>query len=312
MTLKVRLYILLTSAIVLASCSSNDVETTVEKTAVKINLAAGIDQLTARGATDLLQNSLSVNSRVAIYINEMTSTTPTVTYLQPMHYRATNTNGDLAPVTGNAPYYPMNGNYVEVVGFYPYSAATSAGGSFTMGNKQVEKADYEANDLMSASVVGRDENNALVLSFKHLCSKISYHLTTSQENVRLISSKVKLLNVKKTALLNAPEGKIVSVVGGSENDILISNDGSKDGSGVILPQTILANTRFIEIELLTKETVYGVMPTTYTFLPGKSYVFNIDVKVDRQTSVLNLTNIEVVDWVDAYSDPQEIVAERTE
>lgn len=166
MTLKVRLYILLTSAIVLASCSSNDVETTVEKTAVKINLAAGIDQLTARGATDLLQNSLSVNSRVAIYINEMTSTTPTVTYLQPMHYRATNTNGDLAPVTGNAPYYPMNGNYVEVVGFYPYSAATSAGGSFTMGNKQVEKADYEANDLMSASVVGRDENNALVLSFK--------------------------------------------------------------------------------------------------------------------------------------------------
>ena len=88
-------------------------------------------------------------------------------------------------------------------------------------------------------------------------------------------------------------------------------DNMHDASGVILPQTIPANTRFIEIELLTKEKVYGIMPTTYTFEPGKSYVFNIDVVVDRDASEFTLNDIQIVDWVNEYSSPQDIEAERT-
>ena len=180
-----------------------------------------------------------------------------------------------------------------------------------MRTKQVDKADYEACDLMAATIIGRDETNALSLSFKHLGSKITCHLTTSQTNIKLISSKVSLINAQRTAMLDPEHASIVSVMGDSSEPILISNDGSKDASGVILPQTIPANTRFIEIELLTKEKVYGIMPTTYTFQPGKSYLFNIDVQVDRVASTVTLGDIQIVDWVNEYSSPQDIEAERT-
>ena len=214
--------------------------------------------MSARGATNLLETNLSLNNRVAVYINELTALTPSVTYTQPLQYRVSNSSGDLSPVSGITPYYPMNGNYVEIYAFYPYAAAIATGGNFTMSTKQVDKVDYEASDLMSANLIGRDESNALTLSFRHLGSKITYHLTTSQDNVKLISSKVKVTNVKLSANLNPSAGQIVSVLGGESSEILISNDGSKDGSGVIFPQTIPANTRFIEIELLTKEKVYGI------------------------------------------------------
>ena len=97
---------------------------------------------------------------------------------------------------------------------------------------------------------------------------------------------------------------------GSKTDpVLISNDGRTASSGIILPQIVSANTRFIEIELLTKEKVYGIMPTTYTFLPGKSYVFNIDVVVDRDASEFTLNDIQIVDWVNETA--LEIEGERT-
>ena len=133
--------------------------------------------------------------------------------------------------------------------------------------------------------------------------------TTSQEGVNLSSSKIRLLNVVREANLNTAEGKIISVSGTATDPVLISNDGRTASSGIILPQVINANTRFIEIELLTKEKVYGIMPTTYTFEPGKSYVFNIDVVVDRDASEFTLNDIQIVDWVN--ETPQEIEGERT-
>ena len=309
MTLKSKHIILVFAFVVFASCSSNEMDNMVEKTASEIVLSTSVEQMSARGATNLLETNLSLNNRVAVYINELTALTPSVTYTQPLQYRVSNSSGDLSPVSGITPYYPMNGNYVEIYAFYPYAAAIATGGNFTMSTKQVDKVDYEASDLMSANLIGRDESNALTLSFRHLGSKITYHLTTSQDNVKLISSKVKVTNVKLSANLNPSAGQIVSVLGGESSEILISNDGSKDGSGVIFPQTIPANTRFIEIELLTKEKVYGVMPTAYTFQAGKAYVFNIDVKVDRDPSVLVLNDIQIVDWVD--ETPQDIEGERT-
>jgi hypothetical protein len=51
------------------------------------------------------------------------------------------------------------------------------------------------------------------------------------------------------------------------------------------------------------------MPTTYTFEPGKSYVFNIDVQVDRDASEFLLNDPQIVDWVN--ETPQEIEGERT-
>jgi hypothetical protein len=291
----------------LASCSNSDVESVTNTAAGRISLSAGIE-LEGRAATNVLQTNFSPNNRIGVFINEQTTETPSVTYPQPIEYRITNTSGEMSRITGGDPYYPVNGNTVEIYAFFPYAAITTSG-TYSLKTTQISRAEYEACDLMSAHIIGRNETSPLALTFQHLASKVTVNLTTSQTGVNLSSSKIRLLNVVREANLNTAEGKIISVSGTATDPVLISNDGRTASSGIILPQKINANTRFIEIELLTKEKVYGIMPTTYTFEPGKSYVFNIDVVVDRDASEFTLNDIQIVDWVN--ETPQDIEGERT-
>ena len=306
--MKIKAYILTWVMIVgLASCSNGDVESVTNTAAGRISLSAGIE-LESRAASNVLQTNFSPNNRIGVYINEVTTETPTVSYPQPIEYRITNTSGEMSRITGGDPYYPVNGNTVEIYAFFPYAAITTSG-TYSLKTTQISRAEYEACDLMSAHIIGRNETSPLTLTFQHLASKVTVNLTTSQEGVNLSSSKIRLINVVREANINAAEGKIISVSGTATDPVLISNDGRTASSGIILPQKINANTRFIEIELLTKEKVYGIMPTTYTFEPGKSYVFNIDVVVDRDASEFTLNDIQIVDWVN--ETPQEIEGERT-
>ena len=306
--MKIKAYILTWVMIVgLASCSNGDVESVTNTAAGRISLSAGIE-LESRAASNVLQTNFSPNNRIGVYINEVTTETPTVSYPQPIEYRITNTSGEMSRITGGDPYYPVNGNTVEIYAFFPYAAITTSG-TYSLKTTQISRAEYEACDLMSAHIIGRNETSPLTLTFQHLASKVTVNLTTSQEGVNLSSSKIRLINVVREANINAAEGKIISVSGTATDPVLISNDGRTASSGIILPQKINANTRFIEIELLTKEKVYGIMPTTYTFEPGKSYVFNIDVVVDRDASEFTLNDIQIVDWVNEA--PQEIEGERT-
>lgn len=306
--MKIKVYILTWVMIVgLTSCSNSDVDSVTNTTAGQISLSAGIE-LESRAATNVLQTNFSPNNRIGVYINEQTTETPSVTYPQPIEYRITNTSGKMTRLSGADPYYPVNGHDVKINAFFPYAAITSSG-IYTLLDTQVSRTDYEACDLMSATVTGRDESAPLQLTFKHLASKVTVNLSTTQTGISLSYSKIKLLNVAREAHINASEGAITAVSGSKTDPVLISNDGRTASSGIILPQVINANTRFIEIELLTKEKVYGIMPTTYTFEPGKSYVFNIDVVVDRDASEFTLNDIQIVDWVN--ETPQEIEAERT-
>ena len=306
--MKIKAYILTWVMIVgLASCSNSDVESVTNTAAGRISLSAGIE-LESRAASNVLQTNFSPNNRIGVFINEVTTETPTVSYPQPIEYRITNTSGEMSRITGGDPYYPVNGNTVEIYAFFPYAAITTSG-TYSLKTTQISRAEYEACDLMSAHIIGRNETSPLTLTFQHLASKVTVNLTTSQEGVNLSSSKIRLINVVREANINAAEGKIISVSGTATDPVLISNDGRTASSGIILPQKINANTRFIEIELLTKEKVYGIMPTTYTFEPGKSYVFNIDVVVDRDASEFTLNDIQIVDWVN--ETPQEIEGERT-
>ena len=288
-------------ALSIISCAGN--EDTSFNTSAVISFAAGIDSV-SRAATNILQTRFSVNNRMAVYINEITSETPSITYDQPMQYRIIDTQGSMAPVNAQAPYYPTNGHPVTISAVFPYTAITSDG-VFKINTKQDETNNYQASDLMFAKTSGRNLTGAMNLLFKHATSKITVNVTTDDDNIDISYSRINILNTMTSVQLYAEYGSIGSAYGNKES-ILISTDGSQASSGIILPQRIEADTKFIEIELLTKEKVYGVMPSAYTFEAGKSYVFNINVQIDRNPSIVTLSNIEVIDWADAYSTPQEI------
>lgn len=292
----------------LMSCSSQDVDSVIGKATDVITMSASIDEMSSRSATNILTDRFAVNNRIAVYIKEQTADVPSMVYTQPIEYRIISTAGVMAPTVGKDPFYPVNGNNVEINAFFPYVAAI-AGGTYTLGTTQLTKSDYEACDLMVASFTGRDNNSPINLSFKHIASRIVFNLSTSQSNVKLNYSKVSLLNVKREANIDASTGSIYSVSGGTESPVLISNNGAVSGSAIILPQSFPANTRFIEIELASKEKVYGIMPNAFLFESGKTYIFNIDVVVDRVASTLTLNDIQIVDWVNETA--QEIEGERT-
>lgn len=308
MILKNRVHIWLFGLLALTACSAGDDATSQNVSAPEITLSAGIEAMDSRAGTNLLNTSFAVNNRLGVYINELTIGTPSVTYNQPIQYIVSDKLGNIRPLTETVPCYPTSGNQVKITAFYPYAAITDAG-NYTIKTNQTDNSGYQNSDLMSASVTGRNTSGALNLEFKHLCSKITYHLTTSDPDVILNGSRVSLLNVKKSASVNAALGTIGIAYGETSEPIVVSYDGGKDGSAIILPQSINGNTQFIEVVLYTGEVVYGVMPTTYTFLEGKSYLFNLDVKVDRVASTITLGDIQIIDWVD--ETPQEIEGERT-
>ena len=257
--MKIKVYILTWVMIVgLTSCSNSDVDSVTNTTAGRISLSAGIE-LEGRAATNVLQTNFSPNNRIGVYINEQTTETPSVTYPQPIEYRITNTSGKMTRLSGADPYYPVNGHDVKINAFFPYAAITPTG-VYTIGTSQVSRTEYEACDLMAATVTGRDESAPLTLTFRHLASKITVNLSTTQSGISLSYSKIKLLNLAREAHIDAAEGVLTSVSGSKTDPVLISNDGRTASSGIILPQIVSANTRFIEIELLTKEKVYGIMP----------------------------------------------------
>lgn len=305
MVLKNRIHIWIFGLLALTSCSVGDDVTSKEASASEITLSAGI---ASRASTSLLNTKFAVNNRFGVYINELTLGTPSVTYNQPIQYIVSDNSGNVRPITESVPCYPTSGNQVTITGFYPY-AAINNDGIYTLKTNQADNAGYQNSDLMAATVTGRNVSGPLNLEFKHLCSKITVHLTTSDASVVLSGSRVSLLNLKKTVSVNASLGTIGVPYGDTSDPVIVSNSGGTDGSAIILPQSVNVDSRFIKIELYTGEIVYGVMPTTYTFLPNKSYLFNIEVQVDRVKSTITLGDIQIVDWID--ETPQDIEAERT-
>ena len=309
MALKNRVHIWILGLLALTSCSAGEDVASKSSSASEIVLSAEIEAMDSRAGTNLLNTKFAVNSRLGVYINELTVGTPSVTYNQPIQYIVSDAAGNIRPIIESVPCYPTTGNQVKVSAFFPYVAINDMG-SYTLRTDQSENSGYQNSDLMSATVIGRNNSGPLNLEFKHLCSKITYHLTSSDPDVIVEGSRISLLNVKKSASVNATLGTIGVAYGDISDPIIVSYNGGKDGSAIILPQTITSDTKFIEVVLYTGEIVYGVMPTTYTFQEGKSYLFNIDIKVDRVASTITLGDIHIVDWVDDSSTPQTIEGER--
>ena len=98
------------------------------------------------------------------YINEVTGGNPSVIYNQPIEYVVTDREGSMIPIIESIPHYPTNGNNVAIRGFYP-STAISSDGTFTTKTNQVSSVGYQGSDLMYSSLIGRNTEGVLNLTF---------------------------------------------------------------------------------------------------------------------------------------------------
>ncbi len=286
--------LLAAAALAFAACSSE-----TDNWNGEIRLRSGLDvQQTTRAATDIQSTQFASGEKIDVYITEATTGTATTTYAQPLTY-TTGSDGAMNPST--QPYFPTSGNGVNIYAVYPTGAAKTS--PFTIKSNQSLDADYKASDLMYGAPASNQSvsrtKSAVVLTFKHLLSKVTVVLEPGNGNPDLNGAVVTLKKVLPSTTLTATNtGGSIGDASGSATDITVmtATGSALSGSAVVIPQTLA--TSFIEVTLknggvLTSNSLKsgGNTLEKVELVGGKAYTYTITV---------NLTSLDVTstisDW----------------
>jgi hypothetical protein len=150
---------------------------------------------------------------------------------------------------------------------------------------------YMESDLMFAKVENLDpSDDAVVLNFQHLLTKIQVNLT-KEGGVVLTGSTVKLLGVKTTTAFNPLTGEVTKEgASGTASDIVMTMDGADPSAAIIVPQ-VKESGFLLEIILANNDVLYYKTVQDIPFEGGKVYTFNVKV-IESNISVATT----VSDW----------------
>ncbi len=253
-----------------AACSSDDGEQTDGRIPIKLTSSNAEMDVVTRSAQNLQNDKFKVNEQLDVLI---TSKDGNTTY-DPQVYKVNSLQGQLVPLSGTYPYYPINGAGVDVRAIYPkgYTSATQ----FTVQATQTDDASYMNSDLMFATAsIDNAQSTAVPLTFYHKLTKICVNLTATG-SVDLDGSIVKLLNLYTTAEFNPNTGVVTPATGGTKTSITLSENGVEPCAAIIVPQTF-SNGYFIEIRLANNDILNWRSTQTIPFEGGHVYTYNIEV-----------------------------------
>lgn len=276
-------YLILAAAATMFAACSNDENGVNEPTPIR--LSSSLTVLETRAGTDVQTSQFRMNEELDVFISENVAAgaTATTTYAQPLVY-TTGTNGALTPAA--QPYFPTSGNGVNIHAFYPSGAVTVFDGApvkFTVQADQSTDAGYMASDLMygapQSNPVSRT-SNAVVLTFKHLLSKVTITLKAGNGRPSLDGAKVELLNVSPTVEFT-PSTQVLGTAKGTATDVTVmaTTDLSLSGSAIIVPQTLAV--QFIRVTLSDGCVLLGHLDdnTAPVLAAGNEYKYDITVNL---------------------------------
>lgn len=316
----------------LASCSNDHVLSQQSPTPSDpdvINIVAASSKPVTRAvenATNLQNTQFVENEQINVYLKEVTTTTPVITYSAKV-YNVSSYNGTetgslvLTPSDGVNPKFPSNDHGVLAYAFYPSTVSETTGDNtetFTVELKQATDDNYKKSDLMFGTnnyntTVGDDygkpienfegtkKGNQVPLYFKHQLSKIIVKMNTASFDAGFLNeATIKLYGAKKACTYKAGKNGITDItattdLGASEFYDLGTYDAAGN-SGIIVPQTITNDTKFIEI------TTSGEEPKTYVykianengmqFVGGNQYTYNISLSGGN----LVVVSVKIEEW----------------
>ena len=222
---------------------------------------------------------------------------------------------------GATMYYPANGKAVDIYAIHPAVAEGSENEDFpsvpyefAVNASQTSKTDYADSDLLySIKTNVSPSRNVVGLTFYHLLSKVEVALRSGNGAPDLTHAIVTIEGTKlktnfapsKTATLDTPEGRAAMF---SENEngndatpiiipTAVTSDnfgtGTSYAEGIIVPQTVAKNTRFIKVHLPDGGDFYYTIPNAdgLELKSGYKYQFRITV---------NLTGLTVKSTIDDW------------
>jgi hypothetical protein len=182
-------------------------------------------------------------------------------------YATTAGDGNFAPDgTTNTVYYPVNGDKVDFIAYYPYLSSIT-----TLGDYSVNVATQTtpaAIDLLYAKATnsgsGYDKTNTspIALSFSHQLSKLTLNVSTTSDQITaddLVSMTVRIAGLNTQASFNLATGTL----------------GSASSVADITPLTVTAGAKY---EAILLPGGFSGVSVTFGITDGNSpgdYVWNI-------------------------------------
>ena len=244
-------FVIATSLLLFAACSSDSVEEKVEKSApVPIRLGTSL-QVTTRGNSQSLQaTELADGASVGVYIylNGQTATSSSYGYKN-LSYTAQNpatppsgvTAGDLALVTStDQPYFPDDkSKTIDIYAFSPRTgiyastaelSTLTAQDVFATKPDQTSDANYLASDFVWGKAAGvtfaqaSSTTNRIPITMEHMLSKVNVNIApgTGMTLAKLDKAKITLNGVVLDGTVNLTTGAVLTRTGSTTSSVILS------------------------------------------------------------------------------------------
>lgn len=186
--------------------------------------------------------------------------------------------------SGTTMYFPEEGD-VSIYAYAPYNqdwvGKLSTDNEFTVKTDQSSDADYCASDLMigvpSTGNPVSSTTEAVQLNFKHKLTKLNINFNVGTSGINLQGATVKVKNVKTTATVNIETGTVTESATSASADITVAVFDAAattfTASVIFVPQTITANTAFVEVETTSAGSFTAPLSQDVTFEGGKKYTY---------------------------------------
>ena len=279
----------------LTACNNtDDVQPQSEpQSGTPIQLMSAVEGLT-RAGTSIQTNQLLTGEQVNVYIEAPDGG---ATY-EPKVYRI-NTGGEMAPVGNIFPYFPTNGNGIQLYALYPI-AVTKDTRTFEVQADQDKQQQYKQSDLMFGTILDGDgkmmtvEPTATkqVVTFKHKLSKITVKLISGKGSPVIKNSEIQLCNVYKKIGFTPSSGALSGLSGDPGYIKMTSNGGTTAGVSAIIPPQPIGTGYFLKVRLASGDVIYYSPQQTFDLESGKEYRFNMTINQDGLT-----VDYTVNDWL---------------
>ena len=290
--MKKNLFLIAVAMVMVAACSSDlDEASVVESCPVRL-CTDGLTGMTRAGQSVQLMQFAN-GQQVGIFLVENGSGANVTAYPQPVTYTVDG-SGNLTTTTTQ--YWPTDGNGLNIYGVYPANAAAACNVStnFSVQTNQTTDAKYMASDLMTGLPTAGNPvtrtTAAVALTFTHLLTKIDVNLTAGSgfETSDLTSAIVSILGTKPTATFNIQS----ATVGAADVAAAAITAGTgTNNSAIIVPQTLDANTNFIQVAIGGGNYIYK-LPAATTFAASTKYTYNLTVS----KTGLTLSGTTITPW----------------
>lgn len=285
--IQMRKYLLLfgLGPVFLLGCSSNDLPSTgiepepgTGTSEVPIQIETHV--ASTRAGLSVQNTEFDKGAQVNVFLSEATTGTPSTRYTQPMTYVTTNYAGAMSPSNSIFPYYPANGNDVNLWACYP-STVNQNTTTFTVMGNQTDNSNYKKSDLMYCKEENIARQKTVVpITFYHKMAKVQIYLSVpaGKDASVLNNSTVTITNVMRTIAINPSAQTIGTTTADLSNkgNIVVTYNGALNSAAIIVPQTVDPDY-FLEIRLGNGDVLNYMLPQSIEFKSGTVNTFQISV-----------------------------------